>query len=123
MEGSKITIRTDHRSLASIRSKRDLPTRVSRFVEIIEYFDPIIVNRKGLLNHLPDWLSRPKSPQPSPSALTNIDLVAITLEMKDLNWHDIERITLALLLHDESALTPEESTLAQHDFMVINNQL
>ena len=59
VEGLSITIRTDHQSLTLIRTKRELPARIIRFLSIIEHFNPVIIYRLGSSNHVPDWLSRP----------------------------------------------------------------
>lgn len=44
IEGTPNTIRTDHQSLASIRTKAELPDRIGRFVDQLEVFNPTILS-------------------------------------------------------------------------------
>ena len=59
IEGLKIVVRTDHASLAGVRTKLDPPPRVHRFLDYVEHYDPEIVYRKGPFNVVADHLSRP----------------------------------------------------------------
>ncbi|KAI0995567.1 hypothetical protein K3495_g12611 [Podosphaera aphanis] len=70
LEGLEIFIRTDHQSLASIRTQKNLPSRMQRFVDVLEHFNPKLIYRPGKGNVLADWLSRP--PENSIMATTSI---------------------------------------------------
>lgn len=123
VEGTNITIRTDHQSLTGIRAKHDLPSRIARFLGIIEHFDPLILYRKGSFNHFPDWLSRPAIPQKSPFSPPEMQLFNITENLSEVNWQDIERISEALVNHNPVVLTPEEHVLTKNSFLCIGNIL
>ncbi|KAI1005850.1 hypothetical protein K3495_g2370 [Podosphaera aphanis] len=69
-ERSEIFIRTDHQSLASIRTQKNLPSRMQRFVNVLEHFYPKLICRPGKGDVLADKLSRP--PDTSIMATTNI---------------------------------------------------
>ncbi|HTS08815.1 MAG TPA: reverse transcriptase domain-containing protein [Candidatus Eisenbacteria bacterium] len=58
LEGSEITIRTDHESLKVYRTKRPMTKRLARFMDEVEHYDPTIVYRPGKLQVVPDALSR-----------------------------------------------------------------
>ena len=58
VEGSKISIRTDHESLRTYRSKNPMTKRLVRFMHDIEHFDPTFIYRPGHLQKVPDALSR-----------------------------------------------------------------
>ena len=59
LQGSDITVVTDHDSLKLIRSKTGQPPRILRFLSTIEHYNVNIVYRAGKLNVVADWLSRP----------------------------------------------------------------
>jgi len=58
IEGSEITIRTDHESLKGYRTKNPMTKRLTRFLNDIEHFNPLFVYRPGPLQKVPDALSR-----------------------------------------------------------------
>lgn len=71
IEGSDLTIPTDHESLTLLRSKIEQPPRIQRFLSQIEHFNPGIPYRPGKehfkpetpyrpgkAKRVPDWLSR-----------------------------------------------------------------
>ena len=118
VEGSSITVRTDHESLATLRTKSEVTTRIIRFLDLIEHFDPRIVYRKGITNVLPDYLSRPivnaealkessfyclpkinfteqtYSTGISPSKFRQIgaETAIFAVNLDDLTWIDLQRI-------------------------------
>jgi hypothetical protein len=49
IEGSKITIRTDHESLKTYRRKTPMTKRLTQFMNTIEHFDPLFEYRPGPL--------------------------------------------------------------------------
>ena len=59
IEGLDITVVTDHESLTRLRTQKDPTTRLLRFLDKIEHFDPNIIWKKGSSNFVADWLSRP----------------------------------------------------------------
>ncbi|KAI1004357.1 hypothetical protein K3495_g3855 [Podosphaera aphanis] len=59
VEGSEVTIITDHESLKSIRSKTEQPARIVRFLDALEHYGVRIIYRQGKANVLADYLSRP----------------------------------------------------------------
>jgi len=61
LQGTAITVVTDHDSLKLIRTKSDQPPRILRFLSTIEHYNVNIVYRAGKLNVVADWLSRPAS--------------------------------------------------------------
>jgi hypothetical protein len=58
IEGSEILIRTDHQSLETYCTKRLLTPRLIRFMQDIEHYNPLFTYRRGLLQTVPDALSR-----------------------------------------------------------------
>lgn len=58
IEGSEILIRTDHQSLETYRTKKHLTPRLVRFMQDIEHYNPLFTYRRGLLQTVPDALSR-----------------------------------------------------------------
>ena len=58
LDGSQVTIRTDHESLKVYRTKRPMTRRLARFMDEIEHYDPTIIYRPGKLQVVPDALSR-----------------------------------------------------------------
>lgn len=123
IEGTDIVIRTDHQSLSGLRSKSEIPPRVNRFIDLIEHFSPTILYRKGKLNHLPDWLSRPRQPKTSPSAPAEVSLYSITTNDADLNWTDVLKISDFFLNDNDDALSPDEKQIARKHFMPIQDKL
>ncbi|MDN6236985.1 MAG: hypothetical protein L0J24_09865, partial [Corynebacterium flavescens] len=65
IEGARIIVRTDHESLKYLRTAKDLPRRMRKFVDLIEGFDPLILYRRGKDNHMADYLSRTPPTEPS----------------------------------------------------------
>lgn len=59
VEGSDVTVITDHESPRSIKTKAEQPARILRFLESIEHYGVRIIYRKGNANVLADYLSRP----------------------------------------------------------------
>lgn len=123
IEGTEIVVRTDHQSLSGLRSKAEIPPRVNRFLDLIEHFSPTIHYRKGKLNHLPDWLSRPPQPKPSSSAPADISLFPITTSEADITWTDVLRISDLFLNSNEDALSSAEKDVAHKTFMSIDDKL
>lgn len=115
-------MRTDHQSLTGIRQKSDLPPRINRFLDIIEHSDPEIVYRKGSLNHLPDWLSRPSKPQESSTAPTKVRLLTIS-ENENIAWNDIIKISEYLFNNDNDILHDNEKHFARHNFATFDGKL
>ena len=58
IEGSEILIRTDHESLQTFRTKKRITPRLVRFMQDIEHYNPVFTYRRGLLQKVPDALSR-----------------------------------------------------------------
>ena len=58
IEGSEILIRTDHQSLETFRTKKHITPRLVRFMQDIEHYDPKFTYRRGVLQKVPDALSR-----------------------------------------------------------------
>ena len=58
IEGSEILIRTDHESLQMYRTKKRITPRLVRFMQDIEHYNPVFTYRHGLLQKVPDALSR-----------------------------------------------------------------
>jgi len=58
VEGSEILIRTDHESLQTFRTKKRITPRLVRFMQDIEHYNPVFTYRRGLLQKVPDALSR-----------------------------------------------------------------
>jgi len=80
LEGSEITIRTDHESLKVYRTKRSMTKRLARFMDEVEHYDPTIVYRPGKLQVVPDALSRMAGQSEGEPADTDRFIVA---EMED----------------------------------------
>lgn len=58
VEGSNILIGTDHKSLETFRSKKHMNPRLIRLMQDIEHYNPVFTYRCGLLQTVPDALSR-----------------------------------------------------------------
>ena len=58
IEGSEILIRTDHESLQTFRTKKRITPHLVRFMQDIEHYNPVLTYRRGLLQKVPDALSR-----------------------------------------------------------------
>ena len=58
IEGSEILIRSDHQSLQTFRTKKHMTPRLVRFMQDIEHYNPVFTYRRGLLQKVPDALSR-----------------------------------------------------------------
>ena len=58
IEGAEIQIRTDHESLKVYRTKKHMTKRLTKFMQEIEHYDPLITYRPGHLQTVPDSLSR-----------------------------------------------------------------
>src|ERR1700694_2633163 len=56
--GSDIQIRTDHESLKVYRTKKHMTKRLTKFMQEIEHYDPLITYRPGHLQTVPDSISR-----------------------------------------------------------------
>lgn len=120
IEGWDITRKTDHRCLVGIRSKMNLPSRIARLLDTIEHYSPTIIYQKGNLYSLPDWLSGFRSPKPSLSAPDDIAILAITNKLRDVDWHDVERMKEAMIQHNVEAPTMKEMILAENQFCGIS---
>ena len=59
VEGSDVTVITDHESLRTIQTKAEQPARMLRFLDSIEHYGIRIVYRRGTANVLANYLSRP----------------------------------------------------------------
>jgi len=57
LEGSEITIGTDHELPKVFRTKRPMMQCLARFMDEVEHYDPTIVYRPGKLQAVPDALS------------------------------------------------------------------
>ena len=58
IEGSQIVVRSDHESLKGFRTQKYPAKRLTRFINEIEHFNPIIAYQPGKLQIVPDALSR-----------------------------------------------------------------
>lgn len=121
VEGVQITVRTDHQSLSGIRDKIDIPPRINRFLDFIEHFNPDIIYRKGSLNSLPDYLSRPRVPCESPSAPDDVHLLTIHAT-GDPTWHDVRRIGDFVPNDNPDALNPEQTSIVRSIFMCFDGK-
>lgn len=138
VEGSpSIVVRTDHESLASVRSKPDLPGRMLRFLDIVEHFGPKIFYRKGSTNVVPDWLSRPRLVQHSfPVDESSEDEegeeeegqteVAEVKAVKSLSWIEVQTIADYLLTStpiDEDVFPSLSTNWIKKHFTVFEDKL
>src|SRR5436190_23616317 len=51
-------IHTDHQSLETYRTKKHMTPRLIRFMQDIEHYNPLFTYRRGILQTVPDSLSR-----------------------------------------------------------------
>jgi len=58
IEGSEIIVRTDHQSLRTYRTKKDMTKRLLRFMNDIEHYDPLFTYQPGKEQKVADALSR-----------------------------------------------------------------
>ena len=58
IESSEIVIRSDHQSLQTFRMKKHITPYLVRFMQDIEHYNPVFTYHRGLLQKVPDSLSR-----------------------------------------------------------------
>jgi hypothetical protein len=58
VEGGDIQVPTDHQSLNTYRTKKDMTKRLIRFMNDVEHYNPLFVYRPGHLQKVSDALSR-----------------------------------------------------------------
>lgn len=61
VQGTEVTVISDHESLKTLRTKTEQPPRIMRFLDAIEHYGVRILYRSGKANVMADYLSRPPS--------------------------------------------------------------
>jgi len=97
LEGSEITIRTDHESLKVYRTKSPMTKCLVRFMDEVEHYDPTIVYRPSKLQVVPDALSCMAGQSEGKPTDTDCFIVA-----------EIENTLFTVAHADAADITPDE---------------
>jgi ribonuclease HI len=100
--GTKCQVYTDHKSLKSIITQKDLNLRQRRWLEIIKDYDLAIHYHPGKANLVADALSRKEQVH-----------AAIVAQIPDEIVEDFRRLNLGIVAHTEGVTIDVESTLEQ----------
>jgi hypothetical protein len=100
--GTKCQVYTDHKSLKSIITQKDLNLRQRRWLEIIKDYDLEIHYHPSKANLVADALSRKEQVH-----------AAIVAQIPDEIVEDFRRLNLGIVAHTEGVTIDVESTLEQ----------
>lgn len=131
VQGTEVTVVTDHESLKGLGTKTDHPPRIMRFLDAIEHYGVRIVYRPGKANVLADYLSRPPSDEavePAYPVQDEEEEGALDSSMEQIQHpHQLNRLDLQaiyeFLTHDSPLPRAIDPAWTMKHFVVDNNRL
>lgn len=128
IQGTEITVLTDHESLKTLNTKADQPPRIVRFLDAIEHYGIRILYRPGKTNVLADYLSRPPTDTVFESSLPAVEREEGRDLPEQIRYpHELNRVDLqAVFEHLQAgadlppAIAPE---WVRKHFTIVNDQL